>query len=121
SGNSPLEGTVDHFYLRNQFYVESSREEHQVDIEVRNLLAGEPEWLAQLQLTELAVESLLPVLNVKQTAWYDWLHAATITLDAQIDTQLAVLTNLAVNRLGHPQGTLQIHGVLNNYLAITDA
>ena len=121
SGNSQLEGTVDHFYLRNQFYVESSREQHQVDIEVRNLLAGEPEWLAQLQLTEFSVAPLLPVLNVEQTAWYDWLHAATITLDAQIDTQQAVLTNLAVNRLGHQQGNLQIHGVLNNYLAITDA
>ncbi|SDB51399.1 Autotransporter translocation and assembly factor TamB [Pseudidiomarina indica] len=116
SGQSRLQGSVDEFQLANLFYVAESTQQHQALVRVRNLLSGSPDWLAQVEIVQFPLAPLIPIINLDTPAWSEWLKTTQLTVNAQVDPQQAVLTQLVVEHIGQQDGVITGHGVLSNYL-----
>lgn len=120
SGQSSLQGSVDDFRLDNLFYVAESSQQHQAQVRVRELLSGNPDWLAQVEIVQFPLAPLIPLLPLDAPAWSAWLEPTQLTVAAQVDPQQAVLTQLVVEHIGPQGGILKGHGVLSNYLQVVE-
>lgn len=121
TGTTKVQGDLSQLSADTKFGIAASSETHRINVQLKGLLQREPYWLADVAITNLPTQPLLPLFLTDESPWYEWLANSRITLAATVDNQQAAIQALDLVQIGENNGSLEFDGLLNNYLAFNQA
>lgn len=121
TGTTILQGDLSQLSSVTEFGIAASPETHRVNVQLNGVLQRELYWLADVAISNLPTQPLLPLLVTDDSPWYEWLADSRITLVATVDNQQAAIQALDIAQIGKNSGSFEFDGLLSNYLSFNTA